>query len=778
SRDMAAQAERERALSSAIVRGLPGIFYLFDRNGRFVRWNSRLEAAVEYGPEEIARLHPVDLFAGPDRELIAGRIAEALEKGESHAEAELVSKSGKRTPYYFTGVRTEIDGEIYLAGTGVDLTELRRSEQELSRAAAWQRAILDAADAAIVSTDVGGIIQSLNKTSERLFGYSAQEVIGRHSPAIFHVPDEIRERAEALGRESGQRVEPGFEVFAHLASKPEQQWTGVRKDGSRFPLRLRLTAMRDQQGECIGFLGVGHDLTEARRQDEIRRLQSAALDAAANAMVITDREGTIEWVNPAFCALTGYRAEEAIGRKPSLLKSGLQPSSFYASLWQTILRGEVWRSELVNRRKDGSLYHEEETITPILSEAGVITHFVAIKQDISERKRAEMERWKLQDELRVSEKLRAVGSLAGGIAHDFNNLLAVISSYAEVAADELPAQEPTRAHLGEIRSAVVRAADLTRQLLAFSRKQPMRVEAVSLNEIALGLEKMLRRVLGEHIELELSLAPSLGLTRADPTQIEQVIVNLAVNARDAMPEGGRLCIATSDVLLDQRHVTMHPEIDPGVYVVLSVADNGMGMDDLTRQRIFEPYFTTKEQGKGTGLGLATVHGIVEQSGGRVWVYSELGIGTTFEIYLPRLQEGVQRALPSDAPSLLRGGSETVLLVEDEQPLRLVVERLLRAAGYVVLCAPNGQAALELAARRGAEIHFVLTDVAMPKMGGRALVEALRRERPAIKSLFMSGFSDDAIVSQGVRDVASDFIGKPFGVSELLRKVRELLDRQA
>ena len=776
---VAESQERERALSSAIVRGLPGIFYLFDEGGHFVRWNERFETVTGYSSDEIAALHPVDLFEGPERDYIAGRIAQAFGAGESNAEASLVSKQGERTPFYFTAVRVELAGKVFLAGTGVDLSARRRAEQALDRAAAWQRAILDSADVAIISTDTAGLIQSYNAAAERMFGYSADEMIGKQTPALFHLSEEMAARAEVLSLARGQRVEPGFEVFVAEARDgrvSEHEWTCRRKDGGLVPARVTTTAMLDGQGQCIGFLGMATDLTEKRAGEAMRRLQSAALDATANAIMITDRRGNIEWINPAFTQLTGFAAQDAVGKTPRILKSGVQPDGFYATLWKAILDGRVWRSELINRRKDGSLYHEEETITPLLDQAGRVSHFIAIKQDISDRKRAELEHWKLEEQLRVSEKLRAIGSLAGGIAHDFNNLLAVILSYSEVALDSLPEQAPARADLVEIKSAGERAAELTRQLLAFSRRQVLKVEPVDLNRVLRGLEKMMRRLIGEHIEIELKLADGLGLTRADPGQIEQVIVNLAVNARDAMPEGGKLSIHTKNTELDEAYADGHRGVDPGHYVLLTVSDSGTGMDDATRQRIFEPFFTTKDKGKGTGLGLATVHGIVEQTGGRVWVYSEVGAGTTFKIYLPRLLDGTATAVAEQDRLEARAvGTETVLVVEDEEPVRNIVERLLRAAGYTVLTAQHGQAALGAVEHYSKKIDLVLTDVAMPKLGGRGLVEELTRVRPGIKALFMSGYADDAIVHHGVLEVGLHFIGKPFGVAELLRKVRDVLD---
>jgi signal transduction histidine kinase/ActR/RegA family two-component response regulator len=407
---------------------------------------------------------------------------------------------------------------------------------------------------------------------------------------------------------------------------------------------------------------------------------------------------------------------------------------------------------------------------------GETKYLLGISEDITEQKKAEAMREQLEEQLRSAQKMEAIGSLAGGVAHDFNNLLSVILSYTSFALEALSEDHPIKNDLLEVREAGRRAAGLTRQLLAFSRKQVLQPVALSLNDSAAGVETLLRRILGEDIDLVRKQAPDLSLTLADPGQIEQVLMNLAVNARDAMPEGGKLTIETSNVEIDEEYIARHVAVTPGSYVQLAVSDTGCGMDEQTRARIFEPFFTTKEKDKGTGLGLSTVYGIVKQSGGNVWVYSELGQGTTFKIYLPRyLSVSAAAALkPARAPRLSTG-TETILVVEDEEALRKVALRTLGAGGYKVLIAANGDEALLASAQHAGDIHLLLTDVVMPGMSGRVLAQNLSRARPAMDVLYMSGYTDDAIVHHGVLDAGVQFLAKPFTAADLARKVREVLD---
>jgi len=397
-------------------------------------------------------------------------------------------------------------------------------------------------------------------------------------------------------------------------------------------------------------------------------------------------------------------------------------------------------------------------------------------RDVTVRKRMELEREQLEQQLRTSQKMEAIGSLAGGIAHDFNNLLSVILSYTGFVIEEVPEDSPLREDLREVKNAADRAVALTRQLLAFSRKQVLQPTSLNLNDTAAGLEKMLRRILGEDIEYVQVLAPDLGVVQADPGQIEQVLMNLVVNARDAMPRGGKLTIETKNAELSEEYASVHMGVHPGPYVQLAVTDTGGGMDEVTKGKLFEPFFTTKEKGKGTGLGLSTVYGIVKQSGGSISAYSELGKGTTFKIYLPRDLVAVPAMVAKLQPVPIRKtGTETILVAEDEEALRRVVLRALTAAGYSVLSAANGDEAIALCAQYEGGIHLLLTDVVMPRISGRVLAQVLAKTRPEMKVVYMSGYTDNAIVHHGVLDPGTYFLGKPFTADALTRKIREVLD---
>jgi len=381
----------------------------------------------------------------------------------------------------------------------------------------------------------------------------------------------------------------------------------------------------------------------------------------------------------------------------------------------------------------------------------------------------------LEEQLRQSQKMEAVGQLAGGIAHDFNNLLTAILGSTQLLLHSTPPGDPRREDAEEIRHAGLRAAELTRQLLAFSRRQVLAPKVLDLNAVVANVDRMLRRLLGEDVELVTSLQPAAGAVNADPGQLEQVLLNLAVNARDAMPGGGRLSIGTTRVTFQEEPAERRHRMPAGDYVCLAVADTGVGMDETTQAHLFEPFFTTKEVGKGTGLGLATVYGIVKQSGGYIWVYSEVGHGTTVKVYLPRVPGVAEAPAPAAEPKPVRGGDETVLLVEDAAPVRALARRILEARGYRVLDAPDGPSALDLSARHGGGIDILVTDVVMPGMSGRELAERLAPERARMKVLYTSGFTDDAMVRQGVLNAGVAFLQKPFVPDTLARKVREVLD---
>lgn len=510
----------------------------------------------------------------------------------------------------------------------------------------------------------------------------------------------------------------------------------------------------------------------ARAQlNQVQQRLSAAIEQVAESVIITDLNGIIIYVNPAFERVSGYSRAEVLGQNPRLLKSDQHGADFYADMWATLSAGRVWQGRLVNRKKDGTRYTEEATITPVRNEEGAIVNYVGVKRDITYE-------LQLEEQYRQAQKMEAIGHLAGGVAHDFNNLLVVINGYSELLLDRhLDETSSDQNYVLEIKKAGERAAGLTRQLLAFSRQQVLHPQILEPNAVVANTEKMLRRLIGEDIDLITRLDPKLGRVKADAGQIEQIIMNLAVNARDAMPQGGKLTIETTNMELDETYARQHLEVKPGSYVMVAVSDTGTGMDAATKARIFEPFFTTKAPGQGTGLGLATVYGIVKQSGGAIWVYSEPGHGTTFKIYLPRVQEAaplLEPLLPSPLP--LPAGQETILLVEDAQAVRGLAREALEAGGYTVLEASQGEEALRLAEQCPQPIHLLVTDVILPRVNGRDLATRLTRTQPEMKVLFISGYTDRVVEDHGLLEAGVSFLPKPFSLKVLAHKVREILDK--
>jgi two-component system cell cycle sensor histidine kinase/response regulator CckA len=504
-------------------------------------------------------------------------------------------------------------------------------------------------------------------------------------------------------------------------------------------------------------------------EQSLRKL-SCAVEQSADTILVTNSDGIIEYVNPAFESLTGYSQKEVVGQTPNMLKSGQQAPVLYRELWETIRSGEVCRNILVNRKKNGELYYVDESINSIRDAEGCITHFVANGRDFTERLRVEAK-------LLQSQKMDAIGRLAGGIAHDFNNLLTIITSYSELALDSVVPGSATQSRIQEILSAARRAADLTRQLLAFSRKQPQALRVAELNPVVGGIVKTLQRLIGEDIELIFAPGAGLGRVRLDPVQIEQILMNLAANSRDAMPEGGQLTVQTSDVALDEQYADRkHAVIPTGRYTVLTVTDTGAGIPAEHLSHVFEPFYTTKPSGKGTGLGLATVYGIVKQNHGFVWVYSEAGMGTIFKIYLPCVQDQPVTAATLDHGVVaVSGGTETLLLVEDEEALRRAAAEFLRLRGYTVLEARDGVDALSVSKNHGSTIQLAVTDVVMPHMSGGQLAKELETVRPETRVLFVSGYAGQTVVDHKVVDVENNFLQKPFTLRQLAGKIRTVLD---
>jgi two-component system cell cycle sensor histidine kinase/response regulator CckA len=582
----------------------------------------------------------------------------------------------------------------------------------------------------------------------------------------------------------GQRVD---EVLPpHLASMISDACAEVLATAEPGSLRYELEQdpgelrqfearfVSDGQG---GILCMIRDITEiVEARSESARLR-AAIDQTDDVVLITDPAGTITYVNPAFTQVTGYTAAEAIGANPRILKSGEQDDASYREIWDRISSGRTWTGRFINRCKDGSLFTEQATISPVHDALGTIVNYVSVKRDISEQLQLEQDRADLEQQMRQAQKMEALGQLAGGVAHDFANIIAAIRGSAELA---LPtAVEPSlRESLDDVLAASDKATALTRQLLTFARRGELAPQVVDLGQSIDGMRSMLQRLIGRAIELEIATAPCLLL--ADASQLQQVVLNLALNARDAMPQGGRLVIEAAEAALDETACAAHPQLSPGRYAALAVSDTGQGISAEVRERMFEPFFSTKKRDQGSGLGLSTVFGIVRQSGGQILVYSEPGRGTTIRVYFPSAGETLPDA-PAAEPTGATvaagapGRGETVLVAEDDALVRRTVVGVLGRAGYRVLSAGSGEEALAMANAHVGAIALLFTDVIMGGLSGPELAELLREARPETKVLFTSGYSREMATRAGLAEGAA-LVEKPFSASGLAARIRDVIDR--
>ncbi|MBI5240225.1 MAG: PAS domain S-box protein [Elusimicrobia bacterium] len=508
-------------------------------------------------------------------------------------------------------------------------------------------------------------------------------------------------------------------------------------------------------------------LARGAAEEERNRL-ATAIEQATESVIITDPRGLIQYVNPAFTRSTGYARSEAMGQTPRLLKSGRHGPELYETLWRTIRSGNIWEGRLTDRRKDGALFENEITITPVKENGGNLVNYVAVCRDITVLSA-------LEEQMRRSQKMEAVGLLAGGIAHDFNNVLTTIVGYNYFIMEALEPGHPLRAFSQEIRRSAELAGSLTHQLLALGRHQIVQPRVMDANSVIMSLGKMLRRLVGEDIEVELETHPALWPVKMDTGQLEQVVLNLVINARDAMPKGGRLTLTTRN-LTARKDRSPDPGVDlpPGQYVCLEVRDTGVGIDEAARAHIFEPFFTTKEPGRGTGLGLSTVMGIVKHYRGFISLQSAPGHGTVFRVYLPRVEGGVQALVPGDVPKAVRGGHETILVVEDNDALRAIIKKALREKGYRVFSARSAEDAVALSGRLKERIELLLADVVLPDLEGPELAKRLAASRPELRVLFMSGYPG-GVGAQGTLGQEAPLIEKPFSPEQLLGFVRRALD---
>ncbi|MCE5312266.1 MAG: response regulator [Nitrospiraceae bacterium] len=542
-----------------------------------------------------------------------------------------------------------------------------------------------------------------------------------------------------------------------------------------------VSCMKAGAADCIlkdQIMRLGIAVKEALRNRELQVEKKSAeaqfkkfyraVEYSPVSILITDLSGSIEYVNPRFTEITGYRREDVLGKNPNMLKSGAITDEVYAELWKTILSGRVWHGELHNKKKNGDLFWEYASISPMMDDMGNITHFIGIKEDITEKKRFEQN-------LRQTQKMEAIGQLAGGIAHDFNNILSAIIGYTSLINMKIRNDDPLKVYADNILMACEKAANLTKGLLVYSRRNVTDFTVVLLNESLHRVERLVSRLIGEDIDFRLDLSEQDLFVNADSGQLDQIFINLCTNARDAMPDGGTLCITTEEVFVDDEFSRIYGFSKSGMYAMVTVKDSGNGIEPEQLEKIFEPFFTTKDVGKGTGLGLSIAYGIVQQHGGHITVASEIGKGTEFHIYLPVASNGHQLTQHVAKIDQSKHGTETILLAEDDADLRKLAKELLVEFGYNVIEASDGEEAIRMFACHQDSVDLLILDVIMPKLNGMAVYEEISRIKPDMKTLFISGYTADLMHQKGIAQDKFSFIQKPVSPSVLLRKIREVLE---
>ncbi len=722
------------------------------RDGSLGELNERFVKVLGYTREDIPTFREWLILAYPspdyrDKVLAAWdeSIRQALAYGRDILPAEYVvtCKNGEERIMLISGA---IMGDGYLA-TFFDITERKKAEKALVESEARFRILAEGAfEEVVVSRD--GIFLDFNEVFSSICGYTAQELVG--SRVLEIVAPEFRDL-----------------VQEHIMSGNVEAYESVliHKDGRVIPVQIKAKNIPYMGG--VARLTSVRSVESIKKAEEVQKRLATAITQAAEAILITDAEGIIQYVNPALERISGFSSAETLGHTPRIFKSGEHDDIFYQKLWATIKAGNIWSGRLINRRKDGKLYYEQATISPVIDDSGKIVNFVAVKRDITEF-------LDVTNQLFQSQKMEAIGTLAGGIAHDFNNILQISLGYSQLLAADKNLPPNLREDAMNIYEASKRGADLVHRLLTFSKKTVAQLKPLKLNDRINEIRKMLVRTIPKNIDMQLMLAEDLATINADPIQIDQVIMNVVVNARDAMPDGGVLTIETSNVTLDEEYLKTHLNIKPGRYVLLALTDTGIGMDEQTMSRIFEPFYTTKEHGHGTGLGLSVVFGIIRQHGGFIRYYSQPGFGTTCKIYFPALTSDETQVEPV-AEKKPRGGSETILIVDDEEQIIDFLNRALEKAGYTVINARNGQEALDLYCRNRERISLVILDLIMPEMDGKKCLEELLKVDKSVKVLIASGFSANGRIGEVVRTGARGFVTKPFDVGQILNMIRDVID---
>jgi len=752
------------AVSDAVYRTLvesaPDGIVIVGQEGRIVVVNAQTEKLFGYDRAELLN-KPIEIliperFRGRHRGHRAGFMSSpTLRPMGAGLELHGVRKDGTEFPVEISLSSVQSPSGLLVSAVVRDITDRKRTEELF-------RGLLDSAPDAMVVVGADGRIVLINSQTEKLFGYHRDELLGQ--PVEVLIPE----------RFWNQHRHHRTSYSAHPQFRPMGvglQLYGVRKNGTEFPLEISLSPQQTKDGVLIS--STIRDVTERKKIEDALRESEASFRALVEGNYGVCRvslEGSLLTVNQPLVDLLGYASQEEL-LALSFATQVFAPGEFSLSLFNPPGRNRQFtRIESRWQRKDGKHINVELSGRVICDDAEKPVCLEILVEDVS-RQRG------MEQRLRHVQKMEAIGRLAGGIAHDFNNVLGVIFGYCSMLMDKLESESALYPLAAQISKSVQRGATLTRQLLAFSRQQVLQPQVIDINAHFKGFEGLLRRVIGEDIHLSVvSRNVDLHL-RADPDQLEQVMMNLVVNARDAMPSGGRLTIETAEFCVDEEYCTRNPEAKPGDYVMIAISDTGCGMDRETLARVFEPFFTTKEQGKGTGLGLATVYGIVKQSGGHVTVYSEVGHGTTFKILMPRSTERAAQPEPSQSETAAPSGTEMILLVEDEEPLRAVMKSYLQNKGYPVLDAADPAEAMEIAENSSQPPDLLITDVVLPQISGVKLAQRLGALYPKMKVLYVSGYTADAIVHHGARSADFVFLSKPFSLNTLGRKVRSALDAE-
>jgi PAS domain S-box-containing protein len=750
-RGLSSSEARYRDLVEASIQGI-----LVHQEGIVLFANPALVELLGYPGAGGLVGRPVDELVAPEDRAHIAALREVWRLGSERAvryETRMLSHDGAARWFDCISSRTSWNEAPADLVTMVDVSKRKQAEEAVRASEAAYRLLLEEAPDAIFVVDQRGRFLSANARGCELSGYPSDELRGLPVAGLF-TADEHQEVADAF-----LEVRGGQPLMAERRLR--------RRDGVVVPVEVSARPLPDGRVQ-----GIVRDISARKAAEDALRASEARyrglVEGSIQGISIRCRD-TLVFVNAAFAHILGWDGPQDVIGRPMwdfLVPGERERVEAHGA---ALLRGEMAsvRYEVKMLRRDGATVWTDVFVSP--SEWDGEPALLATVMDITERRR-------LEEQYRQAQKMEAVGQLAGGVAHDFNNLLTAILGYTDMVREDLPPDDPRRADLDEVRRAADRAAALTRQLLAFSRRQVLQPRVLDVNEVVDGMAKMLRRLIGEDVQLRTTLAPGPQRTNADPGQLEQVIMNLAVNARDAMPEGGDLTIETGTVTLDAEYAVLHPDARPGPHVLLAISDGGNGMTADVQAHIFEPFFTTKGPGKGTGLGLATVYGIVKQSGGHVTAYSEAGRGTTMKVYLPVADADVASAATATTDAPPPTGSETILLVEDEEGVRRLTRGILERYGYHVLQARDGAEAVALCHGHRGDIHLMVTDVVMPGMGGPESAELIRQLRPGMKVLFMSGYADRAVTEHRVLGPDTPYLQKPFTPAVLARKVREVLDR--